>query len=647
MHNTEHVGFFRGACRTLAGLGLAAVGLLGLAPQASAQTLTTTRIVSGLTRPLYVTAPVADTSRLFVLEQFAGSTGRVRIVNIPANTLNPVPYLSISPVATGNEQGLLGIAFHPNFLANGYFYVNYTASNGTSITARYQANAPYATSTTANAASAQIILSIPDPFSNHNGGWMGFAPGDTSGELYIGMGDGGSGNDPNGAGQNINTLLGKMLRIDVDGPDNIPGNADDDGYPADATKLYTIPPSNPFAGATPGSDEIFAYGIRNPWRNSFDRANGNLYIADVGQNAVEEIDMQLGSATGINYGWRCMEGTSCTGLTGCVCNAPTLRLPIRTYTHSGGACSITGGYVYRGCAIPSINGMYFYADYCSSQISTFTYTGDGTTPAPASVNRTAELAPGAGLSITSITSFGEDALGEIYIVDQGGEIFKIIPRASISVDCDANGVQDPCQIFLNPALDTNDNGVIDSCETSACCTTSGCQQITEAACTAAGGTWQGLGRSCTEPDICTPAPITGACCVGTVCSIATQTDCTASKGTYQGDNTVCGKNTCPPPPATGACCVGTVCSIATAVDRRTAEGTYQGDNTVCGKNTCPPPATCPCDWNDDLTLTSQDFFDFLAGFFNDNGDFNGDMMTTSQDFFDFIACFFEPPAGCN
>ena len=540
-------------------LGLAAAGLL-TGQQASAQTVDTVRIANGLSRPVFATAPKADYNRLFVVEQFSGSVGRVRIINIPANTLNPTPFLSVTPVATGNEQGLLGLAFHPNFLDNGYFFVNYTNGSGTTIIARYQANAPFATSTTANAASATTVLTITQPFSNHNGGWIGFAPNDTEGLLFVGTGDGGSANDPGNRAQNINDLLGKMLRIDVDGADNIPGNDDDDGIIGMTQPPYTSPSDNPFAGPTAGRDEIWATGLRNPWRNSFDRLDSRLFIGDVGQNAIEEVSVAALNASGVNYGWRCMEGNNCTGLTGCTCNAAALRRPVLQYSHAGGACSITGGYVYRGCAVPAIYGQYFYADYCSAQIFSNAYAGDGTVAAGASTTRTAELAPGGGLSIGSITSFGEDAYGELYICDQAGEIFKVV--SSVLVDCNANLVSDACDIDVDHTLDTNSNGVIDSCERAACCVGTECTTTTQAACLTAGGVFQGLGTSCTEP------------------------------------------------------------------------------------NRCPAPPTCPCDWNDDSTLTSQDFFDFIAAFFSDNGDFNEDGMTTSQDFFDFLACFFEPPMGC-
>jgi len=497
----------RGVWRVLVlvrGLAIVLLAAVALPRPAHAQTLTTVRVASGLSLPLYVTAPVGDFNRVFILEQRSGTTGRVRILNIPANMLNATPYLSVGPVATDSEQGLLGLAFHPNFLQNGYFWVYYTTATGNNTIVRYQANAPFASSTTANAASATTLLTIQHPnFTNHNGGWMAFGP---DGYLYVGTGDGGFGNDPSNNAQNINVLLGKMLRIDVDGADNIPGNDDDDGVIGMTLPPYTSPSTNPFAGPTAGSDEIYFIGLRNPWRNSFDRGTGAMYIGDVGQDLIEEIDYVAPNTPPTpvkNFGWRCMEGNNCTGLGGCTCNAANLTLPIQTYTHSSGRCSITGGYAYRGCAIPSLAGTYFYADYCVAQIFSFVYSGSG--PAPAPTNRTAELAPGGGLAINAITSFGEDAFGEMYICDQGGEVFKIVPRTLQGTDCNANARSDACDILADPSLDMNHNGIIDSCETGACCVTTGCQQITQAACTAAGGTFQGIGTSCTTPGIC-PAP---------------------------------------------------------------------------------------------------------------------------------------------
>lgn len=430
----------------------AAVAVAAATAVAGSTPMTTTRIALGLSRPLYVTAATGDYNRLFIVEQRSGSTGRIRLFDLTTNTLQATPYLSISPVTTGNEQGLLGLALHPDFQNNGYFWVNYTDAAGTTQIRRYRANAPYATSTTADAASGTSVLSYAQPQENHNGGWLAFGP---DGYLYIATGDGGNANDTGtghstgGNAQDITAnLLGKMLRIDVDGADNIPGNSDDDGFPADATRLYSIPADNPFVGIT-GDDEIWAYGLRNPWRNSFDRATGDLWIGDVGQDAVEEIDFQsASSAGGENYGWRCMEGNTCTGLTGCTCEVGCaggpLTCPISTYTHTadGFSCSITGGYVYRGCAMPDMHGIYFFADYCSNRIKSFRYDGTNITEF---TDRTTELDPAGTIAIGSISSFGEDARGEIYICDlTGGEVFRIGP-ATVTPDCNANGIPDQCE----------------------------------------------------------------------------------------------------------------------------------------------------------------------------------------------------------
>ncbi len=381
--------------------------------------LTTVRVASGLSRPVFVTAPPGDTQRLFIVEAQVGSSGRIRILNLGTGSLNSTPFLTISNVATGDEQGLLGLAFHPQYAQNGYFYVNYTDSSGTTIVRRFTASAnPDVADTT----SGMQVLSIAQPASNHNGGWLGFGP---DGYLYIGMGDGGGSGDPDGNGQNINVLLGKMLRIDVNGDD----------FPGDATRNYAIPPDNPFVGVA-GADEVWAYGLRNPWRPSFDRATGDLYIADVGQSAWEEVDFQpAGSAGGQNYGWRCYEGSHEYDTTDCA-PASTMIFPIYEYSHASG-CAVTGGYVYRGSQICDLRGTYFFADYCSARIWSFRYDGATLTGFQ---ERTAELAPGGGLTINSISSFGEDAAGELYIVDLGGDVYKIVPRGPAKADMNKDGV---------------------------------------------------------------------------------------------------------------------------------------------------------------------------------------------------------------
>ncbi len=440
--------FFRTSSIAFAGLALLA---LSTASKAQNPPLDTIRVASGLARPLFVTAPAGDTQRAFIVEQRTNAAvGQIRILDITTNTLQATPYLSIAGVSSSDEEGLLGLAFHPQFATNGYFFVYYTVG-GNNTVRRFQATAPFTTSTTADAASNTQVITFSHPTnSNHNGGWIGFGP---DGYLYIGTGDGGSANDPPGNAQNLNAYLGKMHRLDIDGDD----------FPGDTTRNYRIPAGNPFAGGG-GLPEIWAYGLRNPWRNAFDTATGQLYIADVGQNAWEEIDVEPPNTPGRNYGWRCTEGNNCTGLSGCTCGSAGLTGPVHVYSHSSG-CSITGGFVYRGSAICGLAGTYFFADYCQSTIWSFKYTGTNNPPV---TNRTAELAPGGSLSISGITGFGTDGFGEIYICERGtganGEVYKIVPGAI--TDCNANGIHDGCDIANATSLDANANGIPDECESS-------------------------------------------------------------------------------------------------------------------------------------------------------------------------------------
>ncbi|MCB9849324.1 MAG: PQQ-dependent sugar dehydrogenase [Phycisphaerales bacterium] len=426
-------------------------------PVAADTILTTERVASGLSGPLFVTSPPGDTNRLFIVEQ----AGRIKILT--GGSVLGTPFLNIvSIISSGGERGLLGLAFDPDYATNGFFYVNYTNTSGNTVVARYTVTGDPATSNTANAGSAVILKTIVQPESNHNGGCLQFGP---DGMLYVGVGDGGGGNDQHGSignGQNTGTLLGKMLRLDVDNGPNY------------------IPSDNPFVGAGDPLDEIWAIGLRNPWRFSFDRATGDMYIADVGQGAREEVDFQPASSTGgENYGWRCMEGTACTGMTGCTCNAPALTLPIHEYTHGGTPfrCSISGGYVYRGSAIPGLQGTYFYADYCSAQIWSFRYNGSVLSEFQ---ERTTELTPNIS-TIDSVVSFGEDGSGELYIVDIGGEVFKIVAslidcngngiedsddiNAGTSLDCNANNIPDECDVEFGGSSDCNANGIPDECDT--------------------------------------------------------------------------------------------------------------------------------------------------------------------------------------
>jgi glucose/arabinose dehydrogenase len=393
---------------------VAALAAAVTAPVLAQTAIDTKRIIStGLVFPTFITHAPGDDTRLFVLEK----AGRIRIVNLATNTLLATSFLDIDPLVTGgasvsDEQGLLGLAFDPDYATNGQFYVYYTGS-GTNNVARYTVSANPNVANTAGV----IMMTWTDPFSNHNGGWMDFGP---DGNLYISTGDGGSANDPGNRAQNLTDRLGKIHRIKP----TVGG----------ASPYYTVPASNPFVGgATTADDTVWAYGLRNAWRCSFDRDTGDLWIADVGQNAVEEINFQAaGTGAGRNYGWRCTEGTSNTGLTGCTFGSPTLTAPIHTYTHVAGTTggySLTGGYVYRGCRIPDLQGTYFFADYVNGNIWTFRYNAATNTKSEFQ-NRNSTLGTSIeGGVVNQYATFGEDANGELYIADHGGQIYKIIPAS--------------------------------------------------------------------------------------------------------------------------------------------------------------------------------------------------------------------------
>ncbi|HEY6213169.1 MAG TPA: PQQ-dependent sugar dehydrogenase [Vicinamibacterales bacterium] len=347
--------------------------------QLLALALTLQPFITGLDSPLGIVN--AGDSRLFIVQQHG------TIVIWDGTRVLPVPFLDVrSIVSCCNERGLLGLAFDPHYAANGRFFVDYTDTAGNPTIARYTVSS--SDPNRADPASRTVLLTIPHPnFANHNGGQLQFGP---DGLLYIGVGDGGSGGDPNNHGQSISTLLGKILRIDVSGD------------------AYTIPSSNPF------SNEIWAYGLRNPWRFSFDRLTGDLWIADVGQNAYEEVDFQpAASRGGENYGWRVMEGFHCFNAMTCVKTG--LTLPVAEYDHSAGDGSVTGGFRYRGAKYPRLRGTYLYGDYCSGTIRGIAQNADGSWSS-------------AKLLTTSlrISSFGEDASGELYVADVvAGRIYRL------------------------------------------------------------------------------------------------------------------------------------------------------------------------------------------------------------------------------
>jgi glucose/arabinose dehydrogenase len=347
-------------------------------------------VATGLASPLFVGNAGDLSNRLFIVEQ-----GGVVLVLQPGSS-TPTTFLDIhTKVVAGGEQGLLGLAFHPQYAGNGRFFVYYTRTgDGTIVIAEYHVsnNRDVADPT------ETVILTIPHPTNtNHNGGMMAFG---SDGYLYIGVGDGGAGNDPPNNAQNINMLLGKILRIDIDPPAG-------SGVP------YLSPPTNPFFGATPGLDEIFAYGMRNPWRFSFDRTTHQQWVGDVGQSAREEVDTPI--VSGGNYGWRVFEGTLCTNNDPALCSSPQNYIfPIFDYDHTLGRCSITGGYVYRGSQGALPTGTYVYGDYCSGEI--FGWNGSSQ-----SVLLDTAL---------NISSFGEDEAGELYVVGLGGTVHKIVASAA-------------------------------------------------------------------------------------------------------------------------------------------------------------------------------------------------------------------------
>jgi glucose/arabinose dehydrogenase len=347
-------------------------------------------IASGLSFPLYLAAPAGDLSRLFIVEK----TGGIRIVK--DGTLLSDPFLDISGQVSGSmEQGLLGLAFPPDYASTGRFVVHYTDTAGNTRLSVFRVSA---NPDIADGSSEQVILTADQPAPNHNGGQVAFGP---DGFLYLGLGDGGGSNDPQGRGQDLSELLGSILRVDVQ-----------------SGTSYTVPADNPFVGQQPATrPEVWSYGLRNPWRFSFDRANGDLYIADVGENDFEEIDVALaatGAGKGVNYGWSIMEGDRCLG--GGQCEQTGLTLPTFQYNHREG-CSVIGGYVYRGSALPALQGLYFFGDFCQGWVHSFRFSSGTAT----------ELTNWPTLRTAStLTSFGEDAAGELYVLESSGRVSKIV-----------------------------------------------------------------------------------------------------------------------------------------------------------------------------------------------------------------------------
>jgi glucose/arabinose dehydrogenase len=354
----------------------------------SALTVSTVVVVSGLSAPTFLTAPAGD-ARLFVVER-AG-----RIVIVQNGVAAPVPFLDISArVSTAGEGGLLSMAFDPQFAVNGFFYVYFTDPTGDIAIERFRVSV---NPNVADPAPLRIITITHRAFSNHKGGLVTFGP---DGFMYLATGDGGGGGDPLNNGQNLDSLLGKVLRIDVSN--------------ATLAVPYTIPASNPFVGQAGRRGEIWAFGLRNPWRYAFDAPTGLLYIADVGQNRIEEVNVAAASSAGLNYGWRITEGSLCFPAD--PCDRTGITFPVLEYGHgAGGGCSITGGFVYRGSAFPELQGRYFYSDFCSGFLRSFVHSGGAATDQREFI-----------ANMGDIVSFGEDGQKELYVVTTAGQVLRLV-----------------------------------------------------------------------------------------------------------------------------------------------------------------------------------------------------------------------------
>jgi len=370
----------------------------------NAQSITLQEFATGFTAPVEIVN--ANDSRMFVVQQ----NGIIKIVQ-PNGTVNPTNFLNISSKITyGGERGLLGLAFHPQYSTNGYFFVYYNDTDGNITVARYTRST---NPDVADPNSEKLILTQSKPFDNHNGGSIHFAP---DGYLWIVTGDGGSGGDPNNNGQNKNSLLGKLLRLDIN-----------------STGPYNIPPGNPFVGVD-GADEVWAFGLRNAWKFNFDTVSGNVMIADVGQGQYEEINRVPLTQAGVNYGWRCYEGNNTYNTSGCAAQS-TMTFPVAVYDHSGGKCSITGGYVYRGTQFPAFQGKYIFADYCSTQIGILN-TNNSITWSPA-------------FSGNNFSTFGVNNQNELFVAAvNNGKIFRV---TTTTLGTQENDNLAQIKVYPNPA----------------------------------------------------------------------------------------------------------------------------------------------------------------------------------------------------
>jgi glucose/arabinose dehydrogenase len=401
-------------------------------PQRNVSKIDATRVATGLDQPLFASAPNGDLHRLFVVEK----GGLIKILNLDTHHVLATPFLNVSAhISTDGEGGLLGLAFDPNFAQNHFVYVDLTNTNGDTEVRRFHVSNSNPNRVDAGTGKLIIRIDQPDGLTNHKAGWIDFGP---DGKLYIALGDGGGAGDPNGNAQNLNSLLGKMLRIDVNGDD----------FPSDANANYAIPSDNPFVGVA-GRDEIWALGLRNPFRDSFDRADGKMFIGDVGQNTWEEIDI---GQNGANYGWNRYEGPADFN-TGTTLGGGTLTAPIHFYDHTVGNV-IIGGYAYRGSS-EGLQGQYFFADEGAGKLFTLHFNGSSWV----ATNRTAQLVTNAG-HLDAVSSFGQDGAGNLYATDiADGEVFRLTPRAASADQADMlRGLGGADQMYGGPGNDHLDGG---------------------------------------------------------------------------------------------------------------------------------------------------------------------------------------------